>query len=81
MKLKLKPRGTERLKLMCDTLLSTFAFKINLRRYIEVAMREEYDRMMPALDAFAAQPGKAVQFQATSAPIEPRWDSAIEIEL
>ena len=29
---KLKPPRTERLKLMCDVLLSTFAFKFNLRR-------------------------------------------------
>jgi len=32
-KLKLKRPGTKRLKLKCDILLSTFAFKINLRRY------------------------------------------------
>jgi len=30
---KLKPPGRERLKLKCDVLLSTFAFKFNLRRY------------------------------------------------
>ena len=30
---KLKPLGTERLKPNCDILLSTSAFKINLRRY------------------------------------------------
>jgi hypothetical protein len=33
MKSKLKPPGTKRLKLKCDTLLSSFAFKFNLRRY------------------------------------------------
>jgi hypothetical protein len=33
MKPKLKPPGTKRLKLKCDKLLSTSAFKINLRRY------------------------------------------------
>jgi len=32
---ELKPPGTERLKLMCDTLVSTFAFKFRLRRYIQ----------------------------------------------
>ena len=32
-KLKLKPPGTKRLKLNCDILLSTSAFKLNLRRY------------------------------------------------
>jgi hypothetical protein len=33
MKSKLKPSGTERLKLKCDDPLSTFAFSFNLRRY------------------------------------------------
>jgi hypothetical protein len=33
MKPKLKPPGTKRLKLTCDILLSTSAFKFNLRRY------------------------------------------------
>jgi len=32
----LKPRGTKRLKVKCDILLSTFAFKFNLRRYTMV---------------------------------------------
>ena len=32
-KLMLKPPGTQHLKLKCDILLSTFAFKFNLRRY------------------------------------------------
>jgi hypothetical protein len=31
---RLKPPGTKRLKLKCDTLLSTSAFKFNLRCYI-----------------------------------------------
>ena len=39
MKPKLKPPGTERLKLQCDTLLSTSAFKTNLRRYSTGARR------------------------------------------
>ena len=34
----LKPPGTKRLKLKCDVLLSTFAFKFNLRRYTGAAM-------------------------------------------
>ena len=33
MKPKLKPPGTNHLKLMCDMLLSTSAFKLNVRRY------------------------------------------------
>jgi len=32
---KLKPPGGKRLKPMCAILLSTSAFKINMRRYIE----------------------------------------------
>jgi len=31
----MKPPGTKRLKLKCDILLSTYAFKFNLRRYNE----------------------------------------------
>jgi len=34
MKPKLKPPGTKRFKLKCDILLSTSAFKFDLRRYI-----------------------------------------------
>jgi len=33
MKPKLKPPGTKRLKLECDILVSTSAFKLNLRGY------------------------------------------------
>jgi hypothetical protein len=36
MKCKLKAPGTERLKLKHDNLLSKFAFKFNLRRYMMV---------------------------------------------
>jgi len=35
MKHVLKPPGYKRLKLKCDVLLTIFAFKFNLRRYIE----------------------------------------------
>jgi hypothetical protein len=42
----LKPPGTKRLKLKCDVLLSTFAFKSNLRRYTEEdAVAEEEARV------------------------------------
>ena len=37
---KLKPPGIERLKLNCDELLSNLAFKINLRRYMQVTLRD-----------------------------------------
>jgi hypothetical protein len=33
-KLELKPPGSKRLNLKCGVLLSSFAFKFNLRRYI-----------------------------------------------
>jgi len=35
---KFKPPGNKRLKLKCDTLLSTSAFKFNLRRYSKAAL-------------------------------------------
>ena len=38
MKPMLKPPGTRHLKLKCDILVSTFAFKFNLRRYTTVAV-------------------------------------------
>jgi len=37
-KLKLKPPGTERLRLKCDILLSSSAFKSDLRRYISAVV-------------------------------------------
>ena len=38
MKPKLKPPGTERLRLKCDILLSSSAFKSDLRRYISAVV-------------------------------------------
>jgi hypothetical protein len=38
MKPKFKPPGTKRLNLNCEILLSTSAFKLNERRYIEGAV-------------------------------------------
>jgi hypothetical protein len=35
---QLKPPGNKRLKLNCDVLLSTSAFKFNLRRYNEESL-------------------------------------------
>jgi hypothetical protein len=40
MKPKLKLPGTKRLRRKCDILLSTFAFKFNLRRYIKGLVME-----------------------------------------
>ena len=39
MKPTLKPTGTKHLKLQCDILLSTFAFKFSLRRYTKIGRR------------------------------------------
>ena len=36
----LKAPGTKHLKLMCDILLSSFALKYNLRRYIQAAQQQ-----------------------------------------
>jgi len=41
---KLKPPGTKRLKLKCDTLLSTSAFKFKLRRYSKGGEVESTDK-------------------------------------
>jgi len=43
---KLKLPGTKRLKLKCDILLSTSAFKFNLRRYGEVRVWDMRTRTM-----------------------------------
>ena len=42
MKFVLKAPGTMRLKLYNDKLLSTFAFKFNLRRYIVAYLEEGF---------------------------------------
>jgi len=42
MKPMLKPPGSKRLNLKCDTLLSTSAFNLNLRRYIERTQYSHY---------------------------------------
>jgi hypothetical protein len=52
MKPMLTPRGTKRSKLKCDILLSTFAFKFNLRRYIK-GMLEGMERLY-GMDGTAA---------------------------
>jgi len=39
---KLKPPGTKRLKLKCDMLPSSSAFKFNLRRYSTEAFSEDF---------------------------------------
>jgi len=43
----LKAPGPQRLKLNCDVLLSTSAFKLNLRRYIKV-IKDEIDKLRAA---------------------------------
>jgi hypothetical protein len=60
MKPKFKPPGTKRLKLKCGILLSTSAFKINLRRYTLGAAAEA--------DAAAAHAAAAAAAAANSKP-------------
>jgi len=44
MKPKLKPPGTSSLKLKCDVMLSTSAFKFDLRRYIMSVVMTHFNR-------------------------------------
>jgi len=62
----LKPPGTKRLKLKFDVLLSTFAFKINLRRY-NLGIEE--------VDSVAV---KRVARLAVSAPLPPGWTESTD---
>jgi len=48
---KLKPPGTKRLTLKCDILLSTTAFKFNLRRYTPVRFLVANAEALPFPDA------------------------------
>ena len=47
MKPKLKPPGTELLKVKCNILLPIFAFKFKLRRYTKVSGRSERITWLP----------------------------------
>jgi len=65
MKPMLKPPGTRRLKLNCDKLLSTFAFKFNLRRY-----------NMAALDRHVAGAFTALYLRGDEAAADFVWGGA-----
>jgi len=55
----LKPPGTKRLKLKCDVLLSTSAFKFNLRRYdlvTKLLMRDPSQRLGEAVQVNPFKP-------------------------
>ena len=58
----LKPPGSKRLKLNCDTLLSSFAFKFNLRRYAEArraqSLLTEAMAELERVRNFAVGPGR-----------------------
>jgi len=57
MKPMLKPPGTMRLKLHCHILLSTFAFKFNLRRYTAAACYIAVAGAPPVLSQLAFEAG------------------------
>jgi hypothetical protein len=80
MKPKLKPPGSKRSKAKCEILLSTSAFKFNLRRYTSATMAPGGGGRWPAdpvaaaaaatlrlrvLEAFAAMPGGGVLITIT----------------
>ena len=68
---KLKPPGTERSKLNCDVLLSTSAFKINLRRYTTGGQAMGGQAMggqaMGGMPGFGGMGGQAMGGQAMGA--------------
>ena len=68
MKPKLKPPGTKRLKLKCDILLSTSAFKFSLRRYTKVCSdmnKPDGQKVVPPQRAEVLRQGLTlVQFSA-----------------
>ena len=63
MKPMLKPPGIKHLKLNCDILLSTFAFKFNLRRCTAVARRSD---PWPSTSCAPRCPAEAGGFVRTS---------------
>ena len=68
-KTQLKPPGTKRLKLKCDVLLSTSAFRLSWRRYTEAAAAGE--------GAAAAPPPAAEGEEGAAAPPEERTEDEI----
>ena len=60
---KLKPPGTKRLKVNCDVLLSTSAFKFNLRRYKEEMLEADQEALRREREGVRATLGRAVQIQ------------------
>ena len=71
---KLKPPGTKRLKPNCDTLLSTTACKLNLRRYTEEYVRfltNILETVEKKYAGFELPPDLAAQFRA-------EWGARVE---
>ena len=73
---KLKPPGIKRLKLNCDVLLSTSAFKINLRHYIQARRHAALDHLRPIYSdiVFVGTP-------KTSGIVRPRPSSTGRLDL
>jgi microcystin degradation protein MlrC len=68
----LKQPGTKHLKLNCDMLLSSFAFKFNLRRYILVTARDGSDAA-----ARAAARAAAAELAAAAWALRDRFDVSL----
>jgi hypothetical protein len=60
MKPKLKPPGTEHLKLRCDEALSNLAFNFNLRRYSMVRAYIHYQNSATVELSSATVPGRGL---------------------
>jgi len=58
MQLMLKGPGAKRLKLRCDTLLSSFAFNFNLRRYKMEAVGGRLEHETEAVEKLTLKVGR-----------------------
>jgi hypothetical protein len=65
----LKPPGTKRLELKCDILLSTFAFKVKLRRYTLVDSDDEEGGTKTGPAAAAAAGGSSSAARTKLPPV------------
>ena len=72
MKPKFKPPGTKRSQLNWDILLSTSAFKSNLRRYSLARLEELYQSVAELGSALAVGPGMMLLATSSARIVKPR---------